>query len=945
MFPGIKYIRRLFLPALLLGSAGLPVFAAPTALNPVNGASTLTTLSFSWTDVGGPYVAAISTDSNFLVTTSSGIRTTPASYPGLDQDTTYYFRVKKQSEGDASYAINTATLPTVAAAPTGMYFNDSYFTAASSFTATVNAGWAINGNQALTRYEVSYDTVFPFTSAVVVPETSPQGTPQDIGGLSANTTYYMTVRTRGVNGALTAETSPISTSTLAMDLPVVSAGVFETTATVSWSLVNDGSIQTLQSEGYRLILSLSDQMTALITDWSSYPDATVASKQLTGLASNTTYFYAVNTINWNGVSDLRTKRSFTTLALQPQNLALVSVSSSAARLTWDALANAQGYRLEGSSVNFNGSDTPLYTGTQNLFSNALTLNDLEANTTYNLRAASVNQANKFNYTAALSTITLAPPPSTGMQYVYAETDALTVLIFPLPGPLQRNSCEGYRLMASSTNFNGTGVLLSSSTPNPQPLTLGFSGLRPHTPYYLRLGTLNWDGTPNYTDLPATATKLPDPPSGVKLVSIWESTATVNFSGISGGDSYTLEASTHEFFDSIQLSSATSNSGVSTLTVSGLDLNTRYYFRMAALYNGATVYMTATPSNRSTLPASLGAALFAGVFYSSVTVSWTPLASSPPKATAESYLLEAATTQAFTQVLFSSSTGITPVSRLTLTSLSPNTSYYFRAGSVNWDGAANYSVTPATATMANAPTQLNFTLTPLSITPVWLTNSNPPDTRYLAEIDTNGGFSSIFDSSTTVLSSATFSALSPNTTYYTRVTALNRFNRASPTIIFSPMATGAYYALPAAPTNVDVSSLTVNWLNGPNPLNITDYRVQISSHPDYSGLMLSSVTANLYSVFGGLASNTSYYMRVSALNLMGVPVDPPVDLPSALTRPATPYILAPEQTFSDLLTDGFSVNWLDNNNSSVTVYNVRVSTVQDFSLISSSLSIKALSCNF
>jgi hypothetical protein len=273
--------------------------------------------------------------------------------------------------------------------------------------------------------------------------------------------------------------------------------------------------------------------------------------------------------------------------------------------------------------------------------------------------------------------------------------------------------------------------------------------------------------------------------------------------------------------------------------------------------------------------------------------------------------------------------------------------------VNWDGAANYSFTPATATMANAPTQLNFNITPFAITPVWLPNSNPPDTVYLAELAANAGFTIGLVSSATALSSATFSGLVPNTTYYTRVTALNRFNRVSPTVVFSPMATGAFYPgyAPYLPADIGVSSITSRWGAGaptPNPPG-TYYLAAISSSTDASsnltGVVSSSVTVNLYASFPGLMSNASYYMRVSALNLTGVPTDPPVDLHSALTRPATPYILAPEQTFSSPLTDGFTVNWLDNNNSSVTVYNVRVSTAQDFSVFSSSLSVKGLSCGF
>ena len=113
----------------------------------------------------------------------------------------------------------------------------------------------------------------------------------------------------------------------------------------------------------------------------------------------------------------------------------------------------------------------------------------------------------------------------------------------------------------------------------------------------------------------------------------------------------------------------------------------------------------------------------------------------------------------------------------------------------------------------------------------------------------------------------------------------------------------------------------------------------------SGTVHSSVTLNLSAPFTGLLSDTSYHMRVSALNLTGVPTQPAVDLGAALTLPATPYILAEPQTFTGALTDGFTVNWAANNNSSHTVYNVQVSTKSDFSVVSSSLSVRALACSF
>lgn len=946
MAPRKKSIYGPLLSAFMLVSAG-PA-AAQTALNPQKAGTTLNTLSFSWSaGGGGNYIAALSTAPDFSVRIATGSTAAlTTTYLSLGQDTTYYFRVKKQLESDASYAVNSVSSSTLAAAPSAAYFISSYFTAESSFTAGAQIGWDTNGNPEWTRYDLAYADNAAFTG----PVSSPKGYPPVVlGGLNANTTYYFRVRARGVAGAVTAYTSPdISTATLALKLPGASESVFETSATISWTPVNHATIQAMRSEGYRLHLSTTagDLITPAGAYWETAAAAS-SSTELSPLTPNTTYYYRAGTLNWNGAANLAAARGFTTLAPRPSGRALLRLTENTGTLGWTALAAgaALGYRLEASTAGFGGQGAVLSSSAYSMAQSTLTVSGLDANTTYYFRTSSLNLNYAPNYTTQLSSITPANPPSANLATIIPATDGITVFIYPLPAAPQRAACEGYRLDASTTAFSGGGVLISSATADPRAAALALSGLTPNTLYALRLATLNWDGTPNYSALEPTRTLLPPAPAGPELAGVWQSSATVYFSAASGGESYLIEASTYPSFGFVHRSSSTADVRVATLTVPGLDENTRYYFRAGALYGGATVYANTTPASRATLPRplTLDAPPFAGVFYSSATVSWTPLAAYPPNATAEAYLLEAATTQAFTQVLFSSR-GAVSAGRLTLAGLAPNTSYYIRAGTLNSDGAANYALAPATATLANPPVPLAFGLTPYTMTLTWLPDSNPDDTLYLAELDDDPAFGSPA-SSATVLSSATFSSLTPNTTYYPRVTAYNRLNRPAPAVIFSSMATGAFDPVFDNYSDVGVSSLTVNWLNGTNPLNATYYRVWISSSQDFSGTVLSSVTAGLYAVFGGLVPNASYYMQVSALNLTGVPTLPAVPLGTALTLPATAYILPHDQTFTAPLTDGFTVNWADNGNSSFTVYNVQVSTAPDFSVTSSSLSTSALSCSF
>ena len=946
MFQRRKFIYSLLLSALLPVLAGSPLFAQ-TSLSPQTGASSLNTLTFTWTNTGAPFVAALSTSANFSAVLSTG---TPAAntttYLNLNQNTTYYFRVKSKAESDSAYAINSISTATWVAAPSGLYFISSFFTADSQSAAGANIGWNVNGNPEWTAYDLQYSKNPGFTPSAI----SQQGYPPVIlGGLDTNTTYYFEVRARGVPGTATPYTPGLSTATLAVNLSDVSDQIFETSATLTWTPV-------LNSEGYRVHLSTTYLDIALNPPATTYwqtPLSATSSKVLAPLTRNTVYYYRVGTLNWNGAADLTGTRGLTTLAAKPQNLVRLAVTDGSAALGWTAMpaspasASAFGYQLEASTANFSQGATVISSTSYGVARSTLSITTLDPNTTYYFRTSSLNADLAPNYTASQSSVTLSLALSANPELtsVYPAAQSLTVTFWPLIPEPQAFSCEGYRLEATTGAFGGSAPVFSSVTYDNQTDSMTLTGLAPNNVYQLRIATLNPELTPDYTVLPSTRTGIPPHLTGVALTNVWSSSAAITFAPGTAAEGYVAQASVDRFFQAAAISSATADTAATGLVITNLDPNTTYYYRAGSLYNGATIYTNTVPDMRETLPLLVGGLDIPAVYYSSVTMSWTPLAYSPQKNTAEGYLLEVSAAPGFAAVLASSRTYTIGLDRLSIGGLAPNTSYYFRSGTFNEQGYVNYTTVQATSTLANPPLPQVFGLTPDSINLTWDPHSNPSDTRYLVEMDNDAGYTSPLPSSTTVISSATFSGLAPNTTYYSRVTSINRLGRPTPAVDFLPMATGAYDPLPDTPAGIGVTGLTARWLPSLNTPLITNYRVQISSNTDFSGTVLSSVTKNLSAGFDGLVSNASYYMRVSALNLSGVPTQPAVPLPAALTLPTTAYILAPEDTFSGLMTDGFSVKWANNGNSSFTVYNVQASTASDFSVINSSLSVRAETCTF
>lgn len=929
-------------PLIAAAACLLAAAAAVRAAAPTPSITDISTGSVNVSLAGGtsPFIAALSTSPAFDTLIDSGtLAGTTTAYPGLDPDTTYYF--KAQSAGEASYS-STLSTATLVVTPSALFSLPVYFTADSSFTATARLGWETGGNPEWTSYDLEYDKTGAFSSPSQALLSYP---PVTVSGLEANTTYYFRVRARGVSGTLTSFTSSISTATLALSLPDLSHAVHETSATVSWSTVSNGSVQALSSEGYRLKLSGSVLLSSLIDDWSS-PDPDVSSRTVTALNRNTTYYYKAGAVNWPGTPNLSGLRNFTTLSAPPQSLSRISVDDGSATLGWTAMGTGEAlaYRLEASTESFATEGVYESSATYDLTLSTLTISTLYPNTTYYFRAAALNNDNVPNYSSVISSITMALPVSAGLTYTRALPQSIIVNFTPLPQSPQAFACEGYVLQASTTNFSG-GTVFSSATYTYQAgqRSLTVDGLSPNNTYYLRLATLNWEDTPNYSVLSSTRTGFPGPLTGVALADIWSSSAPVTFTPGTAAEGHVAEASVYRFFTGAIISSATSDGSASGLIVTGLDPNTTYYFRAGALYNGATIYTNTSPTYRQTLPQALTGLAFPGVYQSSAAVSWTPLAGVPQSADAEGYLLEASTDPVFGGTLFSSATPNISLDRLTVTDLSPNASYYFRAGTVNLEGGVHYAVTPATSTMANPPVESGFSITSLTVNLRWDTNSNPSDTLYLVEMDDDPAYGSPETSSTTLISSATFSGLTPNTTYYSRVTSINRLSRRTPAVDFSPTATGAYDPVPASPSGIGVSSMTLNWGRGSNLPDVTWYLAKISSNTDFSGTVQSSSTLSLSATFYGLRSDTSYYMSVSALNLTGVPTDPAVSLDTALTLPATAYVLTQAQTFTNMLTDGFTVNWEPNGNSSYTVYYVQISSRSDYSVINSSQLVQGLSC--
>ncbi|MEI7528714.1 MAG: right-handed parallel beta-helix repeat-containing protein [Elusimicrobiota bacterium] len=335
-----------------------------------------------------------------------------------------------------------------------------------------------------------------------------------------------------------------------------------------------------------------------------------------------------------------------------------------------------------------------------------------------------------------------------------------------------------------------------------------------------------------------------------------------FTGVVGGKLYALGGAYLSYLDTNE----EYDPGVAAL-FSALAPNKLYNFKAKARNLAGVETSESATVSTYTLAAVPGAVApaFTGVSSISVTVNWTPSAN--PAGT--TYYMQLSSVPGFSPVVFSSSTlGL----QLSTSALSPNTTYYARVAAINGDGIySEYLMAGSTITLAAVPGAAAPAFTGVSsntLTVNWTPGGNPDGTAYHVEISSDSNFLGKTSSSTITGLNSAFSGLSVNTTYYSRVAALNGNG------LYSAYLAGSTITLTVVPgaatpayTSVSSTALTINWAAGDNPGG-TVYYVELSTESGFASRTGSATVTALSVVFGGLSINATHYSRVAAVNGSG-----------------------------------------------------------------------------
>jgi hypothetical protein len=426
----------------------------------------------------------------------------------------------------------------------------------------------------------------------------------------------------------------------------------------------------------------------------------------------------------------------------PDNLLGQVQGVSSITWSWGSVAGATEYR-------FYPSTAIVYTPVAGL---NITQTALSTNTSYGASVSAFVGGAETSLTGPLLVYTLAAPP-TGYGLVSVQDTSLMVKWGANGNPAGTQYRLDYWTAGGSTTSVQVGV--TSATVN---------GLSAATTYYLRVNAKNGDGLLTPSSNTVITGTLPPPPDNIIGTALGVSSITWAWSDVAGAIQYKFYPST---------GGAAITRVASNWTQIGLSINTAYGGRVSAVNSGGESALTDTATTY-TFAAPPIAQIVTSVGISSATVVWG--ASQNPSST---YFTLQASPDSFTSISESSRTFR---STATLTSLLPNTSWYFRVKAENGQGTfTTYAATVSTVTYASVPTALTLTqASSSSVAAIWGRNLNPTDTQFELSFSSTNFITNISTplpfSDASAVTQVNVSGLAAETTYYARIRARNRLGR-------------------------------------------------------------------------------------------------------------------------------------------------------------------------
>jgi len=310
----------------------------------------------------------------------------------------------------------------------------------------------------------------------------------------------------------------------------------------------------------------------------------------------------------------------------------------------------------------------------------------------------------------------------------------------------------------------------------------------------------------------------------------------------------------------------------TETITDVDLvpNSTYFYKVKATNGQGSSDYTATieASTLDVAPAAPSGLTATPLSSTSINLQWTDNATNET-----GFVLERSATSAASGFEVIQETAA-DASSFEDTGLAPNTTYYYRVMATNAVDDSDYTSTVEAKTLDVAPeppSGLQITAkTSSTITLSWADNSDN-ETGFVLEKSSTSATDDFEPLTTTAPNVITYEAtgLSPNTTYYFRIKAINGVGES----IVAAVTGKTDDVAPVAPSELQIaaktsSTITLSWTdNSDNETAFVVERSLTSASEEFTPIKTTAANAVSFEDTN-LSSNTPYYYRVKATNAVG-----------------------------------------------------------------------------
>jgi hypothetical protein len=615
-------------------------------------------------------------------------------------------------------------------------------------------------------------------------------------GLSGSTTYYFrayasTVTSTGYGSIQSFSTnSSVTAPTLSTSPPTL---VSTSTMTLNGSITADGNASsTIRGFAWGTNSNLSGGDTATTTETPGPFGLGAFTKVLTSLTPNTLYYFRAYAVNSAGTS---TGAILSTTTLQwavpgaPTGVT-ATAGNTQASVTFIAPASNGGSPITGYTVTSNpagGTDTNA--GTTGL---THTVTGLANGISYTFTVTATNIIGTGSASSASSPVTpytLASISTSFPPLVSTSTLTLNANITNDGGA--STTIRGFAYGTDSTLTTGAATTTELGTFGTGAFTKAISSLTPNTLYYFRAYTVNLAGTStgailSTTTLPVSApsvtTQAGDTIAATTATGHGTITSTGNINAATRGVVYGTSSS---YGATTTPENGNFSTGTYTASITGLTCNTLYHVAAYATNSQGISYGNDVQFTTTACIQTLTTNLPTLVSSSTITLNASITATGGADATASGFAY--GTVANLSTVIATTSDGAqtgTASFIHPLSSLTPNTIYYFRAYAVNSAGTSTGAILSTTTLALSVPTVLTGTTTSLTQTTATLNGSvdgsgNLDATQHGFAYSTDNTLATTIATTTegsfvgTGAITSNISSLTCNTTYYARAYAQNR----------------------------------------------------------------------------------------------------------------------------------------------------------------------------